>query len=48
VPNGCACGYYPERSFLDLQLEAGSYYLQVDGYAGASGPWFLDVRVVDP
>ena len=48
VPNGCAAGYYPERSFLDLQLEAGTYYLQVDGYAGASGPWFLDVRVVDP
>jgi hypothetical protein len=48
VPNACAAGYYPERSFLDLQLEAGTYFLQIDGYASAYGPWFLDVRVVDP
>jgi hypothetical protein len=48
VPLGCAAGYYPERSYLDLTLAAGSYYLQVDGYAGGSGPWFLDVFVVDP
>jgi hypothetical protein len=48
VIGGCAAGYYSERSFLDLELGAGTYYIQVDGYAGASGPWFLDVHVVDP
>jgi hypothetical protein len=48
VAQGCAAGYYPERSFLDLELDAGVYYLQIDGYAGQFGPWFLDVRVVDP
>lgn len=48
LPKACAAGYYAERSFLDLELPAASYYIQVDGYAGASGPWFLDVYVVDP
>lgn len=44
----CAAGYYVQRSFLDLTLDAGTYFIQIDGYAGQSGPWFLDVRVVDP
>lgn len=44
----CAAGYFAQRSFLDLTLDAGTYFIQVDGYAGQSGPWFLDVRVVDP
>jgi hypothetical protein len=48
VVQGCAAGYYADRSFLDLVLAAGEYYLQIDGYAGASGEWFLDVFVVDP
>lgn len=48
VPKGCTAGYYPQRSFLDLTLDAGTYFIQVDGYASQSGPWFLDVRVVDP
>lgn len=48
VPQGCAAGYVPNRSFLDLELDAGVYYLQIDGYAQDAGPWFLDVRVVDP
>jgi len=48
VLSGCAAGYYPERSFLDLELGAGTYYIQIDGFGGASGPWFLDVHVVDP
>jgi hypothetical protein len=48
VEFGCAAGYYPERSFLDLELAAGTYYIQIDGFAGQSGPWFLDVFVVDP
>ncbi len=48
VPLACAAGYYTERSFLDLTLDAGSYWVQVDGYASASGAWFLEVFVVDP
>ena len=35
-------------SFLDITLDAGTYYVQIDGYNGASGPWTLDVRVLDP
>jgi Putative metal-binding motif len=48
VTGACAAGYFPERSFLDVELNAGSYYILVDGYAGQAGPWFLDVFVVDP
>jgi hypothetical protein len=48
IPLACAAGYYVQRSFLDLQLAAGTYFIQIDGYASQSGPWFLDVRVVDP
>jgi hypothetical protein len=45
---GCAAGYAKERSFLDLRLGAGQYFVQIDGYSGASGAWSLDVHVVDP
>jgi hypothetical protein len=48
VEGGCAAGYGAARSFLDLELDAGTYFIQVDGYAGAHGPWFLDVHVVAP
>ena len=48
VPLGCAVGYGPDRSYLDLTLDPGVYYLQVDGFYLDKGPWFLDVRVVDP
>lgn len=48
VALACAAGYYQDRSFLDLSLDSGSYYVQVDGYAGYSGQWFLDVFIVDP
>lgn len=48
VPMACAVGYYAQRSYLDLTLSAGTYFIQIDGYAGQTGPWFLDVRVVDP
>ncbi|MSP26684.1 MAG: hypothetical protein EXR75_16370, partial [Myxococcales bacterium] len=48
VPKACAAGYYPDRSFLDLSLGAGTYTIQIDGFAGSSGPWFLDVFVVTP
>lgn len=48
VAKACAAGYYQDRSFLDLTLDAGSYWVQVDGYAGYSGQWFLDAFIVDP
>jgi hypothetical protein len=48
IPMGCTVGFPPSRSYLDLLLAAGTYYVQVDGYDLDKGPWFLDVRVVDP
>lgn len=48
VPLGCAAGYADQPSFLDLILNAGDYHVQVDGYAGASGAWRLDVFVSPP
>jgi hypothetical protein len=48
VVNGCTIGAGPGRSYLDLTLDAGTYFIQIDGLALDKGPWFLDVRVVDP
>jgi hypothetical protein len=48
VELGCAAGYGTDRSFLDLVLDPGSYWVQLDGYASASGAWFLEVFIVDP
>jgi hypothetical protein len=48
ITQGCAVGYYASRSYLDLVLGAGTYYIQIDGFQFDEGPWFLDVRVVDP
>ncbi len=39
----CAPGYLATRSYLDLDLQAGDYFVQIDGYDGASGSWKLDV-----
>jgi hypothetical protein len=39
----CAPGYGETRSFLELDLQAGDYFVQIDGYNGASGAWKLDV-----
>lgn len=47
VLQGCTVGYSQGRSFLDLTLDAGTYFIQIDGYNGDEGPWFLDVRIVD-
>jgi hypothetical protein len=43
LPLACAPGYRASRSYLDLDLQAGDYFVQIDGYNGASGPWKLDV-----
>jgi len=39
----CAPGYWPTRSYLDLDLQAGHYFVQIDGYDGDAGAWQLDV-----
>jgi hypothetical protein len=43
VQLACAPGYRASRSYLDLDLQAGHYFVQIDGYNGASGAWQLDV-----
>ncbi len=48
VAGGCSPGLSISRSFLDLSLSAGTYWIQVDGYAGSVGRWNLDVRVLPP
>ena len=46
IPNGCSAGYDQDRGFLDLELDAGDYWVQIDGYEGASGAWVLDTFVI--
>jgi len=48
VTNGCFVGFDAQRSFLDLELTAGQYWLVVTGYSGQKGAWDLDVRVLPP
>jgi hypothetical protein len=48
VVDGCSAGYVRDRGYLDLSLDAGDYWVQIDGYQGSSGAWVLDVFVVDP
>ncbi|HEX3345600.1 MAG TPA: hypothetical protein VHS09_13550, partial [Polyangiaceae bacterium] len=48
VTNGCYVGFGQQRSFLDLELSTGQYWLLVTGYSGGKGAWNLDVRVLPP
>jgi hypothetical protein len=48
ITNGCFVGLSGAKSFLDLTLDAGTYWIQIDGYGGDYGKWNLDVRVVPP
>lgn len=48
VPLGCTIGVGQSKSFLDLTLDPGTYYVQIDGVGTATGAWMLDVHVVDP
>jgi hypothetical protein len=48
VTNGCYVGFSEQKSFLDLELAAGQYWIVVTGYSGAKGAWNLDVRVLPP
>jgi hypothetical protein len=44
----CAVAAGEDQSYLDIVLPAGEYFVQVDGYAGSFGAWFLDVFLMDP
>jgi hypothetical protein len=44
----CFVGFDSERSFLDLELTPGQYWIVIGGYDLAKGPWALDVRVLPP
>lgn len=48
VPNACYVGMGVGRSFLDTKLAAGTYWVQIDGFATDHGAWNLDVRVLAP
>jgi hypothetical protein len=48
ISNGCFLGTTAAKSFLDLTLDPGTYWIQIDGYAGDKGKWYLDVRVLPP
>jgi hypothetical protein len=48
TPDGCYVGFGASRSFLDQELQAGTYWVQIDGYNGSKGAWNLDVRVLPP
>jgi hypothetical protein len=48
IQDDCYVGYESARSFLDLELQAGTYFIVIDGYAGQKGAWNLDVRVLPP
>jgi hypothetical protein len=43
LPDACTRTFRGAPSYLDLDLQAGDYFVQIDGYDGASGPWKLDV-----
>ena len=43
VAGTCSPGYVTGRSFLDVDLPAGSYWVQIDGYNGDRGRWILEV-----
>ncbi|HEY4159614.1 MAG TPA: MopE-related protein [Polyangiaceae bacterium] len=45
LPLACAAGYVQDRSFLDLTLDPGNYFVLVDGYDGAAGAWQLDAYI---
>jgi hypothetical protein len=48
IVQACAAGYGIDRSYLDLVLDPGEYFVQIDGYAGDAGAWQLEVFVAEP
>ncbi len=48
VTDACYVGFGAQKSFLDLELPAGQYFVLVSGFGGDAGAWNLDVRVLPP
>lgn len=48
VAGTCSPGYVTGRSFLDVDLPKGSYWVQIDGYNGERGRWVLEVFSAEP
>ena len=48
VPDACYVGFRASRSFIDRVFDPGTYWVQIDGHAGAVGTWNLDVRMLAP
>lgn len=48
VFGACSRGDTPQRSYVDAVLEAGTYFIQIDGFGEEDGSWQLDAYVVDP
>jgi hypothetical protein len=46
--SACYVGFGAQKSFLDLELKAGQYFVIISGYSGGSGSWDLDVRILPP
>lgn len=44
----CVATLEAPRSYFDRVLEPGEYYVQVDGFAGLEGQWFLESFAIDP
>jgi hypothetical protein len=43
IVGGCAASSRSGGTFLDIELDAGKYFVQIDGVDGEEGAWFLDV-----
>ncbi|HLV64628.1 MAG TPA: MopE-related protein [Polyangiaceae bacterium] len=48
IEGGCVPGYVEGHSYFDRVLDAGQYWIQIDGYDLDSGSWSLDVFISDP
>ncbi len=48
VPGACVVSPRLGRSYLDIVLEPGTYWVQIDGLGGAEGQWSLDVYTAEP
>jgi hypothetical protein len=43
LPLACYPAYRTSRAFLDLELQAGDFFIQIDGFNGSAGRWTLEV-----
>ncbi len=48
ITGACYVGFNGYKSFLDLTLDAGTYFVFIDGYNMDKGAWSLNVHVINP